>query len=302
MLWSAGPNGTNQVAEMTYSIPARVKPLDLRGDGLIDHLYVADMGGQIFRFDIDNENDAALSTSISGGRFADLAGSGVADARRFYYPPDVALIAEKGQAAYLALAITSGYRASPLNTDVHDRIFVLKDYDIFNAPSTYETLTDSDLYPATLNHIAGDGTEAQKEAARLGLKNKDGWFIDLDDEANPGAWIGEKGLSEALILNGVVIVTTFTPTVASAITNSCAPQSGTGKVYFLDILDASPAFPTDSDGRSERPNPLSKGGIPPSPNVIITKGGVPTLCIGTECRAADLSEGVRKTFWYEVER
>jgi type IV pilus assembly protein PilY1 len=301
MLWSAGPSGTTPVAEMTYSIPARVKPLDLRGDGLIDHLYVADMGGQIFRFDINNENNSALSASITGGRFADLAGSGEADARRFYYPPDVALIAEKGKAAYLALAITSGYRAHPLDSDIHDRIFVLKDYDVFNAPSSYETLTDADLYNATLNLIAGDGNETEKKAARTGLDNADGWYIDLDDASNPGTWIGEKGLAEALILDGVVIVTTFTPTTSSTSTSSCAPQSGTGKVYFMDILDASPAYPTDSDGRTERPQELEKGGIPPSPNVIITKGGVPTLCIGTECQAADLSKGIRKTFWYEVE-
>jgi hypothetical protein len=45
---------------------------------------------------------------------------------------------------------------------------------------------------------------------------------------------------------------------------------------------------------------LTRGGIPPSPNVIITKGGEPTLCVGTECQAAEFGLGVRKTYWYEV--
>lgn len=98
LLWSAAPGGNLNLAAMQYSIPARIKPLDISGDGLIDRLYAADMGGQIFRFDIDNNNDALLASSISGGRIADLAGSGKADARRFYYPPDVALIAEDGDA------------------------------------------------------------------------------------------------------------------------------------------------------------------------------------------------------------
>ena len=302
LLWSAGPGGTLQLSEMKYSVPARVKPLDLRGDGLIDRLYIADMGGQIFRFDIDNSNGNALSASITGGRLADLAGSGVADARRFYYPPDVALIAPKGKASYLALAITSGYRAHPLDTDIHDRIYLLKDHDIFSAPSLYSTLTNSDLYDATLNLVAGDGTEVQKQAAQSGLDNADGWYIDLDNEDNPGTWIGEKGLAEALILDGVLIVTTFTPTDSSSATSSCKPQSGYGKVFFVDILDASPAYPSDQDVRPERHRQLAKGGIPPSPNVIITKGGEPTLCIGTECQAADFSKGLRKTFWYEVEK
>ncbi|MCK4834357.1 MAG: hypothetical protein KAT12_06250, partial [Gammaproteobacteria bacterium] len=53
-LWSGGKNGDVAVTDMEYSIPARVKPLDISGDGFIDRLYAADMGGQIFRFDIDN--------------------------------------------------------------------------------------------------------------------------------------------------------------------------------------------------------------------------------------------------------
>ena len=300
-LWSAGPSGTLALSDMQYSIPARIKQFDLKGDGYIDHLYAADMGGQVFRFDIDNTNGSALASSITGGRIADLAGSAAEDNRRFYYPPDVALISEKGQSAYLALAITSGYRAHPIDTVIHDRIYLLKDNDVFKTPATYSTLTESDLYDATLNFVAGDGNAAQKEAAQTGLDSSDGWFISLDEEGT-GAWIGEKGLSEALILDGVVIVTTFTPTTAASASSSCKPQSGTGKVFFLDALDASPAYPSDADLRPERHRVLDKGGIPPSPNVIITKGGEPTLCIGTECQPADFSRGLRKTFWYEVEK
>jgi len=308
LLWSAGPGGDlSTISELQYSIPARVKPLDLSGDGLIDRLYAADMGGQIFRFDIDNNNGSALSGSITGGRIADLAGSADIDARRFYYPPDVALIAEKGKASYLALAIASGYRAHPLDEVIHDRIYLLKDKDVFNVPSSYTTLTEAGspgvpgLYDATLNLIAGDGTQAENDTAKTGLANSNGWRINLDDEDNSGAWIGEKGLSEALILEGSVIVTTFTPIVTGT-ANVCQPQAGTGKVFFLDVLDASATFPSDSDVRKERHTKLLKSGIPPSPNVIITKGGVPTLCVGTECEAANFGLGVRKTYWYEVEK
>jgi len=90
-LWAAGKDGASPVAEMEYSIPARVVPLDVSGDGFTDRLYVADTGGQVFRFDIDNTNNAVLSSSIKGGRILDIAGTTNVDARRFYYPPDVAL-------------------------------------------------------------------------------------------------------------------------------------------------------------------------------------------------------------------
>lgn len=308
LLWSAGPGGTlSTITEMKYSIPSRIKPLDLSGDGFIDRLYAADMGGQIFRFDIDNSNDTALSSSITGGRIADLADATNIDARRFYYPPDVALIAEKGKASYLALAITSGYRAHPLDTTIQDRIYLIKDHDVFNAPASYTTITEAgglgvpSLYDATLNFVGGDGTDAQNDTAQTALDNSNGWYIKLDDETNSNTWVGEKGLSEALILEGSVIVTTFTPIVLAG-GSSCEPQAGTGKVFFLDVFDASASFPSDSDVRTDRYTLLKRGGIPPSPNVIITKGGEPTLCVGTECQATDLGLGIRKTYWYEVEK
>jgi hypothetical protein len=179
---------------------------------------------------------------------------------------------------------------------------LVKDHNIYNTPSTYETVKESALYDATLNLVGGDGDELQNTAAEAALNDDEGWYIKLDDGTNSNTWIGEKGLAEVLIIEGVVVATTFTPKSAAAATNSCDPQSGIGKVYFVDLVDASPAFPSDADARSERHRVLAKGGIPPSPNVIITKGGEPTLCIGTECQEAPTTKGVRKTHWYEVEK
>ena len=303
LLWSAGPSGNTVLSDMQYSVPARVKPLDLSGDGLTDRLYVVDMGGQIFRFDIDNENNAGLASSVIGGRIADLADSGTANARRFFYPPDVALIAERGKSAYLALGIASGYRAHPLDTTIEDRIYLLKDNDVYSAPASgYITLTEGDLYDATFNYVAGDGNSTQKTAALAGLAASEGWFIKLDDETVAANYVGEKGLAEALFIEGSLIITTYVPDDPSITTSNCSKNSsGSGKVYFLDVLDASASYPSSSDVRQDRHVVLSKEGIPPSPNVIITKGGQPTLCIGTECRSADFSKGARRTFWYEVE-
>ncbi len=312
LLWSAGPGGTLPLTgEMKYSIPARVTSLDISGDENIDRLYVADMGGQIFRFDVDESTASFSPASITGGRIADLAlDSSPADVRRFYYPPDVALIAERGKQAYLALAITSGYRAHPNNTDVHDRIYLLKDKNIYNAPNPYVTLTEADLYNATLNLAGGEGVDAAgndavQVAAKTALSNTEGWYIFLDDETAASNWLGEKGLSEALILEGVVIVTTFTPTPpqATPLDNCTLQQAGTGKVFFMNVLDATPVLTASTDKRPGRHlYGVAKSGIPPTPTVIVTKGGEPTLCVGTECKAADLIKGVRKTFWYEVEK
>ena len=233
-----------------------------------------------------------------------MAAAGIANARRFYYPPDVALIAKRGEAAYLALAVASGYRAHPLDTEVQDRIYLLKDNDVYNIPATYKTLTEAGstgipaLYDATLNFVAGNGSAAQNDTAKIALDNSSGWYIKLDDGTNTDTWIGEKGLSEALFIEGVAVVTTFIPTT---IASSCVPQSGLGRVYYLDVLDGSAAFPSNLDVRTDRHKDLTRSGIPPTPNVIITKGGEPTLCVGTECEPAEFGLGARKTYWYEVE-
>ncbi|NOQ69191.1 MAG: hypothetical protein GQ573_03670 [Gammaproteobacteria bacterium] len=310
-LWTAGQD---EDVTMDYSVPARVKPLDISGDGFIDRLYVADMGGQIFRFDIDNSSESALASSIIGGVIADLGDASAtvggdvaadervaANTRRFYYPPDVALInAEDGP--YHGLVISSGYRAHPLDDDIQDRIYMIKDRHTgaITSAETYVALTEGDLHNATINMAGGEGGNDDARATEMAnITAAEGWFIHLDDEDNTGSWLGEKGLAEALIIEGVAIVTTYTPDLTYS-TTSCEPNLGLGKVYFLDMLDATAAFPSSLDARGDRHIELVRGGIPPSPNVIITEDGVPTLCVGTECSKAELGLGVRKTYWYEL--
>ena len=304
LIWSAGKGG-EEIAEMEYSIPARTTVLDVSGDGYIDRIYAADMGGQIFRFDINNTNGASLASSITGGRIADMAGSGTTDNRRFFYPPDVAL-ADADDGAYHALVISSGNRAHPLNETVHDRIYMVKDRNL-GLTTTYTTVTESDLKDVTDNLAGGDSgaegdaaADAAREAELANIAAADGWYIDLEDEANPGSWIGEKGLAEALIIEGVAIVSTFTPD-NSVSTDSCEPNVGIGKVFYLDLLDATPAFPNDVDKRNERHIVLKRGGIPSTPNIIITEDGIAS-CNGTECQTPEFGLGISKTYWYEVEK
>lgn len=300
-LWSGGEGGDTSVDDMEYSIPARVKPLDIIGDGYIDRLYVTDMGGQIFRFDIDNNNGDPLASSVTGARIADLADTAEEDNRRFYYPPDVALVIDE-TGKYNALVIASGFRAHPLNTTIHDRIYMIKDKQTAFTTTYTTDVTEDDLKDVTLNLAGGDGSDDAARDAELSLiQGKQGWYIDLDDEDNPGDWIGEKGLAESLLIEGVAIVTTYTPNIKPA-DNVCGPALGLGKVFYLDILDATPAFPSSVDVRGERHIELLHAGIPPKPTIIVTKGNPPCIAVGPECKVPDLGLGVRKTYWYEEEK
>ncbi len=311
-LWSAGQGGNLPLVQMQYSIPARIAQLDMSGDGFIDRLYVSDVGGQIFRFDIDNTNDSPLAASITGGRIANLAADNSAiDARRFYYPPDISLLAKRGQPAYLAIGIASGFRAHPLNTTIQDRIYLLKDTDVYRKPASYTTLAESDLYDASENLIGGNGSESQNNQAKIDMADKKGWYIKLNNgegEFDNDAFGGEKGLSEVLFIENMLVVTTFLPDddTHDQEPDSCVYESdvGDGNVYFLDVFDASAAFPHDGDDREDRIRELDADGIPPPIRTIYTSGdnAVPTVCIGLNCQAAGFAQGLRKTHWHEVER
>ena len=83
----------------------------------------------------------------------------------------------------------------------------------------------------------------------------------------------------------------------------CEPNTGTAAQYFINIADGTPTYSSDDElgVRGDRRELLKRGGIPPTPSIIITEDGTPTLCIGTECESANTNLNITKTYWYEVE-
>lgn len=148
LIWHAGHTsevGANlQLASMTHSMPADPVIIDINGDGLSDIIYAADSRAQVFRFDINNANTSA-DNLVAGGRIASLGGANALNNRRLFNMPDVALVRERGGKSYFTISLGSGYRAHPLNEDTIDRFYVLRDSDVFTKPSTYTTMTESDL-------------------------------------------------------------------------------------------------------------------------------------------------------------
>jgi type IV pilus assembly protein PilY1 len=305
LLWRAGINtDTNadlQLADMKYSIPARIKPLDVDGDGYIDRLYTGDMGGQIWRFEIDNaSNTTAGGLSIAGGVLADLAeDSDDTKTRRFYYPPDVALIVQEGQPPFLSIVAGSGYRAHPLDAVIEDRMYMIRDFDVYT-PRDFSAgpVVEADLFDTTANEV-GSADSAVSDPALTSLSTAAGWYISL--EQSDGTFIGEKVLSEPLILGGVAILTTYIPAAAGINVSACKANDGTGSLYFVNVTDGTPAYDLSGDITSpdSRSIYLDRGGIPPSPSVIITEEGTPTLCVGTECDRAGPVSAAEKMYWYE---
>lgn len=150
LIWSASKTGADlNLATMTNSMPATPTIVDIDGDGAADMIYASDLRGQIFRFDI-NAAYTGSNALASGIRLANLGGVTAENNRRFFSSPDVALIRERGGKSYLTIAIGSGHRESPLNTDTNDRFYVVRDSNVISKPidtvaTPYVAVTESDL-------------------------------------------------------------------------------------------------------------------------------------------------------------
>jgi type IV pilus assembly protein PilY1 len=229
---------------MRYSIPSDISRVDTNGDGHIDRLYVGDMGGRMWRFDLGEPDTNAWSGRIF---FNSSNGSG---RRKIFYPPDVTL--EKG---YEMVLFGTGDREHPNETSVTNRFYALKDKGLNT------TLTEDDLADVT------NGSSAPEQ-----LVNKEGWFISLEENK------GEKVTGGSVVAYGVTYFTTFAPSLKSrediARVYALNYKNGNG------ILNLSPA--NDTEGvridLSDRSKVIGTG--IPSGTIISVVSGRPVAFTG----------------------
>lgn len=116
--WASNKDANINNTDMKHSIVSRIATLDRDGDGLVDNLYFGDLGGQIFRADLNNAEGASLGKRVV--RLANLAANtdGTAitngDQPRFYQPPTLT-VHDEGKDTFLLVGIASGDRSTPLD-------------------------------------------------------------------------------------------------------------------------------------------------------------------------------------------
>ncbi len=242
LIWSASSAG---ISGMNYSIPSGVNVIGLQANeqgqvvldenGLAGQIFVGDMGGQVWRFHVKNgQSGAGL---VTGGIFAQVAGNGTADARRFYHEPEIALVTVKNK-LNLTVNIGSGYRGHPLNKIIDDRFYSFRTADL---AGTGGILTEANLFDATALVTA---TTAQEES----LLQKDGWFIRLTRS-------GEKVLSRPLVADNKLYFNTYEP---KANQNSCQAATGVTRAYGVNLLNSTAISTTrfvETKGASLPSNP-----------------------------------------------
>jgi type IV pilus assembly protein PilY1 len=169
----------NRDSNMRYSIPSDISRVDTNGDGYTDRLYVGDMGGRIWRFDIGDSDTNAWSGKV-------FFNASINGKKKIFYPPDVTL--EKG---YEMVFFGTGDREHPNEISVINRFYAVKDRGLKGV------LSEEDLEDVT------NGLSTSS------LENKEGWFVSL------GANRGEKVTGVPAVAYGAVYFTTFAPSSQS---------------------------------------------------------------------------------------
>jgi len=302
-LWYAGSSSSNadlQLADMTKAIPTSIKVIDINGDSFADRMYAADMGGQVWRFDINNGNAAA--TLVAGGVIAQLGAEGInnpsaGDTRRFYNSPDVAMFQDTRQnRRFISVSIGSGYRAHPLDLTATDRFYSLRDPNVFNSLSQqqYDNLTaftESDLV-----EISGQ-VGAQVTA------NDAGWKLTLPDN--------QMVLADSITFNDEIFFVSFSPDSQGAA--ACNVGHGTNYLYRVSIINGDPIMddlgniPSGGEDDARRTQ-LAQGGIAPTPQFLFPTADDPNCtgadcnpppigCIGVECFDPGFQNNPVRTLW-----
>lgn len=244
----------------TRSVAADVAVLGVANAGVIDHGYVVDLGGNIYRMDF-------VGTSVSTWSMHRVAYTN-SSGRKFFYPP--ALLPAPGNKVYLALG--SGDREHPLLADypyanVTNRFYVYLD-DLTSIVSTPATDLDNAAVMSNFTSLTNCST-----ASIFPTSSMKGWFMDLNQN---GA--GEQTVTSALIVGGMAVFSTNRPVPATP--GSCANTLGEARGYWVNLFNGSGGIGVAGACGGARSSVFVGGGLPPSPvlgSVVIN--GKPTSVI-----------------------
>lgn len=202
------PDGNSQatnIAEMTHSIPSRVKAVDRNGDGITDHLYVGDLGGQVFRVDFNSKlGVSAVETPLvyQAKKIADLNTTGKYP-RRFYEAPTFTIHKDDNGKRFAMVTLASGDRSSPLVTRdkySEDYVVALKDESVTVSPVGTPVLITLNLM-----HDITESTAFNKGTHK-------GWFYPMPK--SDGKQV--RGIEEGIALANDLYYSLFNPDASTA--------------------------------------------------------------------------------------
>jgi type IV pilus assembly protein PilY1 len=296
LFWASGTGSGAHLesADLKYSVPAELKLFDGNKDGLVDAVYFGDLGGQVFRLDL---NESGVSAASLGARLKLLATIGqevnpdTTNQRRFYEPPSVATMLDPlTSKPYVGVAMGTGYRSHPLDEATQDTFYFFRDNDILRP----DRLTASDLQ-ATIKATDLATVDVTSKAG-VDMTGKMGWQMFLPDS-------GEKVIASPILLFGEVFFTSYVPRQSLA-TSKCSPVIGVTKLWRMSATDAAVIKDMNHDGVIDEKDRFTDNlveGLGGAPQLLVGEDGKNAIVAGTGVeRNEDLSSAsMRRTRWYE---
>ncbi len=247
-LFEYAPSSSGDHAYMNFSIAANPTAVDLNNDGYVDRVYIGDVGGQMWKFDVSADS----TSSWTGKRLFNAAPSQANPPLQGEYFPAQAIYGAPtlafDTAMHLWLFFGTGDRNHPNNT-ASNRFYGIKETtDMTNGTALTESV---DL----VNVSSTNGTPTG------------GWYFLMGTN--------EKVLAAANVFNMDVLFTGFTPTTVV----TCESAGGTAKLYGVQMqsgyaaINFSTGTALASTGASTTRSKDIGSGIASMPVVIVTPPG-----------------------------
>jgi hypothetical protein len=279
------PN-TDQKSFMTNSFPAAPTPADLDGNGYVDRVYIGDLAGQMWAFDVSFDPGNKKSNSLWSPHRLTKPPASNSEKHPIFYQPAVAFDNYRNPWVYFG----TGDRENPLDTT--------------NPPEMFYAVKDDGLgvYPRRENF---ELQEISSVNTFTPDPTKKGWYMVLDRSAQ----LVEKVLARPVVFNNIVYFTTF---AYKANATGCSIE-GDARLYTLyfqtgggakNVDDLSDLQGTPS---SERYAVIGQG-VPSNPVISVSNKGVASLVIGTtnsqvySKQAFSSGTGRSILYWREVIR
>ena len=240
---------------MNYSFPSPPAAVDINLDGFIDKVYIGDLAGQMWVFDVSSEDIANWT-----GKRLFVAPATPTEKHPIYYQPAVAFDQNKIPWVYFG----TGDRENPNDsTNPPERFYAIKDDGQGVYPRREENLKD----------LIGLGENTFTKV----VDPYKGWFIKLDKTDGKH----EKVLAKPAVFSRLVYFTTY----SFKQTNDPCKVSGDAKLYIIEYQSGGGAILvndySDLLGTASDRSKIIGEGIPSSPVISVNMDGEASIIVGT---------------------
>lgn len=226
--------------DVKYSVVAQPVTRDYDSDGLADMIYFADLGGQIFRVDLNNL--AQMSSTVDKNiavrvkRIANLATSTFTP--RFYDRLTTAVFGN-GTERFVLVTAGSGNRSYPLNSNTApDKIYGILDYDAAKNGIEKESYSGAFSLEATEANLYNRGNLGKGSTTVNGLSSVNskltdpiaaqmnstgtyrGWYFNLKSVEDTSSAYYSKSYEESQLVQGDLFVNLYDPKASLSGTNT----------------------------------------------------------------------------------